>query len=146
MTERFKPFAAVYIVLRKDGKVLLARRQGSGFMDGWYSLPAGHLEEGETLTESIIRETHEEIGVDVDISNLKMVHVMHRKSPDRLYIDVYFEASNWRNEPTIGEPDKCDELLWANPDNAPKNTVPYVRLALGLIEKGDIYSEDGWNG
>jgi hypothetical protein len=41
-TERFKLRAAAYLLLIKDGKVLLLRRSNTGWRDGEYTLPAGH--------------------------------------------------------------------------------------------------------
>ena len=44
---RFKAAVAVYGLLRRDDRVLLLRRAGSGFHDGELSLPAGHVDDGE---------------------------------------------------------------------------------------------------
>ena len=63
-TKRNKAVPASYLVLKKDGKILLTRRQGSGYYDGWYGLPAGHVEAGELPTECLIREAKEEIDVE----------------------------------------------------------------------------------
>ena len=40
---------AVYLVLIKDGKVLMLERKNTGYMDGWYSFIAGHVEKGESF-------------------------------------------------------------------------------------------------
>ena len=42
--ERNKIIPASYAVLIKDNKVLLVRRFNTGYEDGKYSLPAGHVE------------------------------------------------------------------------------------------------------
>ncbi len=48
----------------RDGAVLLARRspQRRSYPETW-SFPGGHVEEGETLEEALIREVQEEVGV-----------------------------------------------------------------------------------
>ena len=44
MTQRNRVDSAVYLVLIEDGKILLSRRFNTGFEDGNYSLPSGHLD------------------------------------------------------------------------------------------------------
>ena len=61
--ERHKLIPSVYLVLIKNNKILLLRRFNTGFMDGYYSLPAGHVESNETLTSAMVREAKEEIGM-----------------------------------------------------------------------------------
>lgn len=48
--ERYCLSIAVFILLRKGNQICMFKRTGTGWMDGFYSLPAGGLEEGETLT------------------------------------------------------------------------------------------------
>lgn len=61
--ERFKIVPSVYLILMKDNKILFSRRYNTGYFDGYYSFPAGHLDGGETLKQAMVRETEEEIGI-----------------------------------------------------------------------------------
>ena len=147
--EKFKLTPASYLVLREDEKVSMIRRFNTGFMDGYYSLIAGHVDEGETFTQCIIREGQEEAGVSLNQEDLKVVHVMQRHEalddPDtRERVDVFIEADSWQGEPENMEPHKCDELAWFPLDNLPENTIPYIRHALECIRKKIAYSEFGW--
>jgi ADP-ribose pyrophosphatase YjhB (NUDIX family) len=54
--ERFKLIAAVYLVLIKNNKILLLRRHNTGYFDGYYSLPAGHVEKEETLIKALLEK------------------------------------------------------------------------------------------
>ena len=70
MKERFlTPSAAIVMLLKDDGgatKVLLQRRQNTGFMDGKWDLScSGHVEHGESISEAAAREAKEELGVTV---------------------------------------------------------------------------------
>lgn len=141
---RFQPFAASYIVLFDGAKVLLSRRFNTGWMDGHYSLPAGHIDEHETASECIIREAKEEIGVEIGKEDLSFLAAMHRKS-DKIYIDFFFVAQKWQGEPKICETDKCDGLLWADLNDLPENIIPSVRVALDSLSTGDSYLEVGWD-
>lgn len=142
--ERFKPFVATYLVLIKDGQVLLSKRYNTGYRDGNYSLVAGHLDGGETTKQCIIREAKEEANIALCQEDLEVVHIMHRLEPNREYFDIYLRAKKWSGDITIMEPDKCDELAWFELDNLPDNMVPEVKLALENIDKNIHYGEFGW--
>ena len=65
--------AGVHVLLERDGRVLLMRRAGTGFFDGLYSLPGGHVEEGESLRTTAVREMREELGIELDEASLVVV-------------------------------------------------------------------------
>lgn len=145
MKERNKATPAVYLILKQDDKVLLMRRQGSGYYDGWYSVPAGHVEIGELPLDTLIRETEEEIGIKLEKDNIKLVHVMYRTKSDETgdRIDYFFVVTQWKGEPTICEPHKCDDIQWFSLKALPKNIMHHVQEALQDIENGVPYSELG---
>ena len=63
-----------------DGRVLLIERTKLPFEDK-FVFPGGHVEEGETLQEAVIRELQEEVGVEVSASDLK--YLMKLDAPGR---------------------------------------------------------------
>lgn len=142
--ERFKLRAAVYLLLIKDNKVLLSRRFNTGWMDGNYSLIAGHLDGDETVSQAMIREAFEEANVTIKKENLIPATVIHRKS-DKEYIDFFFVAKNWIDEPKIGEPDKCDDLSWFPLNDLPDNLLPYIKEAIENYKNKIAFFESGWN-
>jgi 8-oxo-dGTP pyrophosphatase MutT (NUDIX family) len=142
--EKFKPYAAAYLVLIKDGQVLLLRRFNTGYQDGNYSLVAGHLDGGETTKQCIIREASEEAGIVVTPEDLEVVHTMHRLASDREYFDIYLRAEKWTGDIANMEPDKCDELKWYRMDSLPDSVLPDVKIALENINKNVHYGEFGW--
>lgn len=139
----------VHVVLERDGQILMMRRAGTGFFDGLYSLPGGHVEPGESLGVAGARELLEELGVEVEPRALVMLGVVHRRS-DTNRIDFFMRASGWRNEARICEPHKCDDLRWCGIDLLPHDTVAYVRLALNqarvpwILELGWEAGDDHW--
>lgn len=76
--ERFKFIPSVYLILLKDNKILLLRRYNTGFRDGEYSFVAGHLDGNETLRQAMIREAKEEANIELDLTDLELVHTMNR--------------------------------------------------------------------
>lgn len=143
-SSRFKLIASSYLLLLRDKKILLLRRYNTGYEDGKYSVPAGHLDEEETLRMCHVREAKEEIGITISEENIKLVHVMHRKEKD-IRIDFFFTAISIKGEPVNCESDKCDELKWFPINNLPSNTIPYIRQAIENYFKGTFYSEIGWS-
>src|SRR5215471_13215724 len=94
---RFTAPVAVHLFLIRDGRVLLLRRANTGYEDGSYSVPAGHLDGGEEVTVAAIREAREEIGIGLARSAVSVVGVMHQRS-DVEYIDFFVAASTWSGE------------------------------------------------
>lgn len=139
----YRFLSAAHLLLLKDGKVLLARRFNTGYEDGNYSVPSGHIEGDETASKGLIREVKEETGIDLMPSSVRMIHIMHRKSED-VRLDFFFEATSWVGEPKILEPNKCDELRWFSMNHLPENTIPYIRSAIENYQNKKYYSEFGW--
>lgn len=139
--ENFKAIAAVYVIMRRENQILMIRRQNTGYEDGNYSLPAGHHDGGETLIRAAAREAREEVGVEIVPSDLHLVHVMHKDSPEGERIGFFFEASRWIGEPQNAEPDKCDDVRWVTFGDWPQNMHGQVRDVLEAIGRGQTYSD-----
>jgi 8-oxo-dGTP diphosphatase len=67
------PRAAASAAIFRDRRILIAER-GSGPRKGYWSLPGGKIEPGETAMAAAVREIHEETSLDVTISGLLDVH------------------------------------------------------------------------
>lgn len=143
-SERFKAVVAVHLILIRGESVLLLRRANTGYEDGNYSVPAGHLDGGETVTTAAIREAAEEVGVGLAPGDLSFALVMHRRA-EAERIDFFLAASSWTGEPYNREPEKCDELRWVPPGSLPENTVPYVRRGIEAYLAGERFVEFGWD-
>lgn len=126
---------------------MLSRRFNTGYEDGLYSMVAGHVDEGESFTQCIVREAKEEAGITILPEDLKVAHVMQRitkeeKNNER--IDIFLCPEKWGGEIENREPHKCDDLSWFDLNNIPENTIPYVKLAIENIKNKITYSELGW--
>jgi 8-oxo-dGTP diphosphatase len=144
--ERFKIIPAIYGIFIKDGKILLLRRFQTGWQDGNYSLPAGHLDGGESLRQAMAREALEEVGVKIVLDDLDHALTMHRWTGelDNERIDFFFLVKKWQGKIKNAEPAKCDDLSWFSFDDLPQNMVPCIKEAISCYKKGIKYCEFGW--
>lgn len=147
-SDRFKAAVAVYGLLRRGGDVLLLRRANSGFHDGELALPAGHVDEGESVLAAITRELAEELVVDVRPQDCRLALIGHagpERPGDDTYVDFYFVVDRWRGEPRIGEPDKALDLVWASLGDLPADTVGFMREAIAAMTDGGGPRLKLWN-
>lgn len=142
MKERHQTIPAVYLILKnQDNQICLMRRFKTGYMDGFYSLPAGHLEGKESLKEALAREVNEEIGITVGLEDMQLVHVSNNLKADPERIDFFFMTKKWNGDAAICEPDKCDHILWTDQNCLPANTIPFVKSAINGEKEKQYYSE-----
>ena len=133
----------VHLFFFRENQILLARRLNTGYRDGEYSVPAGHLDGNETVRAAAAREAEEEIGVRIEAGNILFSSVMHRIEGDER-VDFFVHIQKWEGEPFNAELDKCDDLRWVDIGELPDNTIPYVRQAIANHLNGITFEEFGW--
>jgi 8-oxo-dGTP diphosphatase len=74
-------------VLRRNGRILIARRTAPPSLAGLWEFPGGKVEAGETPRECLARELREELGLQVRVG--KLLH-RHRHTSPRGRIELYF--------------------------------------------------------
>lgn len=111
---------AVNIILRRypafgDAfEILMMRRANTGWEDGKWNLPAGHVDWGEDPVAAAIREAKKEIGVTLHRDRVRVQSTMHHCLPDgRGYMDLFVTADNWDGDPKLSG-DKADKLEWVD--------------------------------
>jgi len=122
-----RPQLAVSAVIFRDGKVLLVRRARSPGK-GFYSLPGGRVEFGESLHQALAREVDEETSLRIDIVALAgWREVLPTASGGGHYVIMSF-AARWRErEPILN--DEHDDFKWLEPA-----AFGDLKLTGGLLE------------
>ena len=141
MTRKAAFHAACYMVIEKDSQILLHLRRNSGYFDGYYSIPAGHLEQNEKCMDCIIRELREETSLEVNKEDLEFLFAIG-PSEKSDYVCLFFGANKYKGVPTIMEPDKCSELKFYDLNNLPNNLVPELEVFLEGRKNGLNYSDE----
>ena len=108
------PQLAVSAAIFRDGKILLVRRARSP-AKGFYSLPGGRVEFGETLHAALYREIDEETALKIEIIGLAgWREVMPATAGGGHYLIMSF-AAHWRSgEVALNE--ELDDFKWLKPD------------------------------
>lgn len=121
----------------------MGRRQNTGYYDGWYGVPAGHVDANELPIDAGIREAKEEVGVDVKKEDIKFIHALYRTAHDETgdRADYFFVVEKWDRGAKIMEPDKCDDLQWFSISELPEKTIHHERGVIESIKQGLNYSE-----
>ncbi|MCD8222294.1 MAG: NUDIX hydrolase [Clostridiales bacterium] len=80
-------------VMRPDGKFLITQRVlTKPWAPGWWEIPGGAVQAGETSEAAVLREVREETGLDVSDAAGGYVFSYHRENPgegDNYFVDIY---------------------------------------------------------
>lgn len=141
MTRRYpdRPFVAVGTIVVRDGRVLLAQR-GKEPSYGLWSLPGGAVELGEPLKVAAARETREECGIEIEITDILEVVERMVRDPDgrvRFHYVIVDYLARWAS----GELQPSEEVLeacWVSPDDFPQYQVTRStsEVVLRMLETG----------
>src|SRR3990172_4743437 len=93
------PRVVASIIVEHAGRVLLQLRAQEP-RAGFWTFPGGFLEIGETVQQGALRETKEEVGLDVDLHGLLRGYTR----PDVGIVLVVFEATSKSGDAVIGDP------------------------------------------
>ena len=128
-----------YMLLERDGKVLMLRRAArASYAAGLLCPPSGHVEVGETVSDAAIRETAEETGIRLQPDQVRCVTVVHHSGPGgQPRIGWFFAAqTGWEGEPVNREPDKHAGLAWIDPAAPHGDLVAYTWAGLRAWQSG----------
>src|SRR5205085_10112877 len=121
------PQLAVSAAIFRDDDILLVRRARSPAR-GFYSLPGGRVEFGETLHAALHREVDEETSLRIGIIDLAgWREVVPGPTGGGHYLIMSFAARWLANEPVLN--DELDDFKWL-----PPNALGDLKLTGGLPE------------
>lgn len=110
-----------------DGRVLLAQRPEGKSMAGLWEFPGGKVEPGETPEAALIRELHEELGINTWKSCLApLTFASHAYESFHLLMPL-FACRRWEGVPT---PLEGQVLAWVNPGELRDYPMPPADVPL----------------
>jgi 8-oxo-dGTP diphosphatase len=126
------PQLAVSAAIFRDGRILLVRRARSP-AKGFYSLPGGRVEFGETLHAALHREVGEETALKIEIVDLAAWReVVPGTTGGGHYLIMSFAARWTSGEPVLN--DELDDYRWLEPHDLEPDVLGEFKITGGLLE------------
>ena len=124
------PRCAASAAVFRGEQVLLIER-GKGTLQGFWSLPGGHIEAGETARAAALREVREETGVAAELAGLVDIHEVIRHRPGDTLAAHYLITVFWGRW-LAGEPQAGSDAAVAR--FVPLADLQSYRLTDGAVE------------
>jgi len=105
------------LIVNREGKILLAKSHKWFDM---YTLPGGHIEVGESMTDAVRREVKEEVGLDVEVVEMLLVQEAifapeFYKKRHFIFIDFYCKL---KDQEVKLDQDEIQDYVWVFPGAA----------------------------
>lgn len=118
---------AAVALIDADGRVLLAQRPPGKSMAGLWEFPGGKVEADETPETALIRELHEELGIDTWTSCLApLTFASHAYDDFHLLMPVY-ACRRWNG---IVRPQEGQQLAWVRAGDLRNYPMPPADIPL----------------
>lgn len=114
-------------LIDSDGRVLLTQRPEGKPMAGLWEFPGGKVEPGETPEAALIRELHEELGIDTWESCLAPLTFASHSYDDFHLLMPLFACRKWEGIPS---PKEGQTLSWARPSALRDYPMPAADIPL----------------
>jgi len=139
MNERRLVRLVSYVLLERDGRILLGKRKNA-FGAGCWSMPAGHIEHGESVIECAKRELKEETGLEAGPFEFVAAKLIPPYELNGVmsgdYVAFLVRPKEWVGEPANTEPDKNEGWGWFDLAALPEPMFPPVALLLECAKVG----------
>ncbi|MGB1095100.1 MAG: (deoxy)nucleoside triphosphate pyrophosphohydrolase [Paracoccaceae bacterium] len=114
-------------LIDRDGRVLLAQRPEGKSMAGLWEFPGGKVEVGETPEAALVRELHEELGIETWNSCLAPLTFASHTYDDFHLLMPLFACRKWNG---IVQPKERQTLKWVYPKDFSNYPMPPADIPL----------------
>jgi ADP-ribose pyrophosphatase YjhB (NUDIX family) len=140
----WKPNVTVAAVVERDGRFLLVEEETNGELA--INQPAGHLDEGESLVEAVVRETLEETAWKFRPEALLGVYRWPHPTKAITYLRFAFTGRLLQHDPARPLDDGIVRALWLTPEEVRReqhrHRSPQVQVCIDDYLRGRRYPLD----
>ncbi len=127
------------IFITQENSLLFGKRKNC-YGDGFWALPGGHLEHGESLVDCAKRELKEELGIDG--IKFKLITITDNIDERGHYVHASFLLENFDGDIQCMEPDLCSEWRFFALDDLPQEIFKPHQKILQAYLKNVLYLLD----
>jgi len=138
-----RPGVGIGVIIQNEvGQILIGKRKGSH--SPYYSIPGGHLENGETFEGAAIKEVFEETGLIIERPTFVCVtnNLRTYKQTEKHYVSIIMFTNQFEGKCELKEPDKCEGWLWCDIDKIPSPQFDASEFAIECFLKKKHYIPD----
>ena len=130
-TPQFKPlFEVATVYIENNGQILLLHRQNDKVQGNKWGVPGGKVEKNETALQAVIRETREEIGIDLANQTIETLKIGYVEQSEK----NHFVHHSFRTQ-LPGDP--ADIRINFNEHKGFTWVTPAEALKMDLLQDGD---------
>lgn len=108
-------------LMNEEEKILIARRPPGKHMGDLWEFPGGKVEPGETPEGALIRELEEELGVEIDVEDLKAFTFCTYEYEEYPLVLLLYLCQRWRGDP---QPIEAPEVAWVEASELARHPMP----------------------
>ena len=121
ITEVKKTYVSAIALINDENEILIGKRPMNGFLAGNWEFPGGKIKKSESPELAVIRETKEEIGINLTKSCLAPLSFSTYQYNDFFIILLLYVARRWEGN---SKPKTHTELKWVKANDLKKYNMP----------------------
>ena len=115
------------VIIRNDSNQILLAKVKRGHFTGFWTLPGGYMDHDEHPSIGCVRETMEELGIDIKLNDIKPVITQKIFNDEGISFVSFTYQATWNgdiNQLTL-QTEEIEEASWFSPDEALENAVSF---------------------
>ncbi len=136
------------VMILRNGTILLGQRHSDPVKadselqgEGTWTMPGGKLDYGESFEEGAKREVLEETGLDISVSDLKVISLSNDIGANAHFVTVgLLLKTDLVGEAKVMEPDEITQWKWFDLDNLPDPLFFPSKKILDHYASGEFYT------
>ena len=115
------------VIIRNDSNQILLAKVKRGHFTGFWTLPGGYMDHDEHPSIGCVRETMEELGIDIKLNDIKPVITQKIFNDEGISFVSFTYQATWNGDikQLTLQTEEIEEASWFSPDEALENAVSF---------------------